>query len=124
MNKTRQLISIIDEFTLAFCQRFGLKPSEAKFFTTAGSDLAELQARFEDFLEENDLEYWPEYSLKLRRVRGIAFRPFATFEMYKPFLSSPEWAANAVICLIKQTQAWLEQERPVKRDFAATNASL
>ena len=70
-----------------------------------------IQTAFENFLDKNDLEAWLGYSLQLRRVKGIAFRPYSTFSMYKPFLSSPERAANAAICLIKQINFRLGEER-------------
>jgi len=111
MNKNIQLVSILYEFTLAFCKRYIPSPFQSRLILNSAtgakkelktSYLSELQKRYEEFLDENGLETWLGYSLRLRSVRGIAFRPFCTSSMYQPFLSSPERAANAAICLIKQ----------------------
>ena len=119
MNKTFQLASIIYEFTKEFCKHYAASAQQAKsmIFLALGakkelkpSYLAELQDKYEDFLDNNDLESWLGYSLQLRRVKGIAFRPYSSCSMYKPFLSSPERAANAAICLIKQINFRLETE--------------
>jgi len=120
MNKNIQLASIIYEFTLAFCKRYIPSPSQSRLIINTAasakkelklSSLSELQDKYQDFLDKNDLDPWPEYSLRLRSVRGIAFRPFCTLLMYKPFLSSPERAANAAICLIKQIKFRLGEEK-------------
>ena len=120
MNKNIQLVSILYEFTLAFCKRYVVSPTQVRLILNSAtgakkelktSYLAELQDKYQYFLDKNDLEAWPEYSLRLRSVRGIAFRPFCTLLMYKPFLSSPERATNAAICLIKQIDFRLEAER-------------
>ena len=111
MNKNIQLVNILYDFTVAFCKLYVASAQEAKSMVylalkakkeVGSSYLSELQEKYEGFLEKNDLEAWLGYSLQLRRVKGIAFRPYSTFSMYQPFLSSPERAANAAICLLKQ----------------------
>ena len=120
MNKNIQLVNILYEFTITFCKLYVTSPSQARLMLNTAleakrhlkpASLSELQDRFENFLDKNDLEAWLGYSLQLRRVKGIAFRPYSTCSMYKPFLSSPERAANAAICLIKQINFRLGEER-------------
>lgn len=120
MNKTYQLTNIVYDFTVAFCKLYVAGAPEARSMVCLALSvkkkaqsgyLSQLQEKYEDFLDKNDLEVWLGYSLQLRRVKGIAFRPYGTFSMYRPFLSSPERAANAAICLIKQINFRLEAER-------------
>lgn len=120
MNKTYQLTKIIYELTVDFCKLYVPSAQEAKSMICLALStkkevesryLSQLQEKYEDFLDKNDLEVWLGYSLQLRRVKGIAFRPYGTFAMYKPFLSSSERAANAAICLIKQINFRIEAER-------------
>ena len=121
MNKSYQLTNIIYEFTVAFCKRYVGSAQQAKSMVSLALAakkeakpiyLSELQEKYREFLDMNDLEHWLGYSLQLRRVRGIAFRPFSSISMYKPFLSSGERASNAAICLINQINGMLE--KPVK----------
>ena len=124
MNKTDQLTNIIYEFTLEFCRRYTNGSSltkkmreEARLVkeNLSPASLARLLESYKEFILANDLEIWPAYSLRLRKVKGIAFRPYKSYEMYEPFLSSAERAANAAICLINQINGLLE--KPVKRTF-------
>ena len=120
MNKTYQLTNIIYEFTVAFCKLYVVSAQQANSMIclalsakkeAKSRHLSELQEKYEDFLDKNDFEAWLGYSLQLRRVKGIAFRPYSTSSMYQPFLSSPERAANAAICLIKQINFRIGAER-------------
>jgi len=105
------LVNIIYEFTLEFCRRYldGSNSKKKMVFLADSVKESSLKTSYQkllwaykNFIVVNDLEIWPAYSLRLRRVKGIAYRPYKCFEMYKPFLSSPEAAANAAICLINQ----------------------
>ena len=118
MSKTYQLASIVYEFTLEFVKLY-MRNEAGKTKTTllAGSlkenlssaSLKRLYEIYSNFIEVKDLELWPSYSLRLRRVKGIAFRPYKNYEMYEPFLASPEAAANAAICLLNQIASSLEK---------------
>lgn len=113
MNKDKQLAVILAKFTLEFGKRYleGTSEKERVVFLANNGTLDKLLEVYQNFARREDLELWPEYSLRLRRVRGIAFRPYSTFSMYKPFFSSPERTANAAICLIKQINFRLGAEK-------------
>lgn len=120
MSKTYQLASIVYEFTLEFVKLYmGDKGAKEKATLLAGSikenvspaSLKRLSEIYSNFVSVKDLELWPSYSLKLRKVKGIAFRPYKSYEMYEPFLSSPEAAANAAICLLNQISSSLEKDK-------------
>jgi len=118
MNKTYQLTNIIYEFTLEFCRRYTngsyltrKMKQEARLVkeNLSPASLARLLESYKEFILANDIEVWPAYSLRLRKVKGIAFRPYKSYEMYEPFLSSVERAANAAVCLIIQTSRLVEE---------------
>src|SRR3989304_9709753 len=75
MNKNIQLVSILYEFTLAFCKRYVVSPTQVRLILNSAtgakkelktSYLADLQDKYQDFLDKNDLEAWPENSCGLR----------------------------------------------------------
>jgi hypothetical protein len=118
MSKTYQLASIFHEFTLEFVKLYlGDVRTKEKATLLAGSikenvapaSLKRLYEIYTNFIAVKDLELWPSYSLKLRKVKGIAFRPYKSYKMYEPFLASPEAAANAAICLLNQISSSLEK---------------
>lgn len=128
MNKNKQLALILYEFTLAFCKRYMSNLSEAKLMMHTAqvvkkqlkiSYLTQLYEKYEEFLDMNDFETWLGYSLQLRRVKGIAYRPYKSYEMYEPFLSSAERAANTAICLINQISSFSnENKAPLTREMS------
>ncbi|OGM84005.1 hypothetical protein A2376_02725 [Candidatus Woesebacteria bacterium RIFOXYB1_FULL_47_31] len=126
MNKTDQLTNIIYEFTLEFCRRYTngsyltrKMREEARLVkeNLSPASLARLLESYKEFILANDIEVWPVYSLRLRKVKGIAYRPYKSYEMYEPFLSSAERAANAAVCLIIQTSRLVEESPRSALDY-------
>ena len=81
------------------------------------ASLSRLLESYKEFILANDIEVWPAYSLRLRKVKGIAYRPFKSYEMYEPFLSSAERATNAAACLIIQTSRLVEESSKSALDY-------
>ncbi len=81
-----------------------------KLLGVARGSLEELLNDYQDFLRQRGLKLWEKDSTKARAVRGLVYNHYSGYNNYKIYMSSPEDAANAIICLINQTNALLDQK--------------
>ena len=76
---------------------------------TRGS-LEELLQDYLDFLRQRDLKLWPKDSAEALAIRGLACKRYKSYNDYKVYMRSPEEAANAMNCLINQTNRLVDQK--------------
>jgi len=96
------------------------KKTELKLIGVARASLEELLLDCEDFLRQRNLALWSKDHPTAQAVRKLVYRPNRTYETYKPYVesSSPEIAANTLICLINQTNYLLDQQlRQLEQNF-------
>ena len=88
------------------------KKTELKLVSVARASLEELLLDYQDFLRQRDLKLWDKDHPKAREVRALANVSDRSYATYKPCIeaSSPEIAANTMICLIHQTSYLLDQQ--------------
>ena len=87
------------------------KKIELKLIGIARASLEELLQDYEDFLRQNNLKLWhknDERAIKIRSLGKIRDKSYMTYMSYIEN-SSPELAANTIICLIHQTNYLLDQ---------------
>lgn len=81
-----------------------------KLVGVARASLEELLKDYEDFLRQRKLPLWKKDSAKAQAVRRLVYKNYKSYKDYKKYLASPEEAANAMICLINQTNQLLDQK--------------
>jgi four helix bundle suffix protein len=88
------------------------KKTELKLIGVARASLEELLLDFEDFLRQHGLPLWGKDHPKAKEVRGLCYAKNRSYMTYKPYIeeSPPEIAANAMACLIHQTNYLLDQQ--------------
>lgn len=95
------------------CQASGTsKKTEIKLIGVARASLEELLQDYEDFLRQRSLPLWPKDHPQTKAVRGLAYRPNRSYSTYKTYIeqSSPETAANTLLCLIHQANYLLDRQ--------------
>jgi four helix bundle suffix protein len=70
----------------------------------------ELLNDYQDFLRQHGLKIWGKDSPQARKVRALGYNRYKSYNDYKIYLKDPETAANAMICLINQTNQLLDQK--------------
>ncbi len=113
----------------------------------ARGSLEELLEDYKDFLRQRSLPIWGKEDPRAKKVRGLVYKlkeynsynrgdsrlrgndsgdysgysSYRGYNLYSSYLKNPEEAANAMICLINQTNAllnqkirWIEEEIPEK----------
>ncbi|MGH9970107.1 MAG: four helix bundle suffix domain-containing protein [Pyrinomonadaceae bacterium] len=96
------------------------KKFELKLVGVARGSLEELLLDYEDFLRQRGLVLWGKDHPTAQVVRRLAYEKNRTYLTYKPYVenSSPEIAANSLICLIHQTNYLLDQQlRQLEKNF-------
>jgi restriction system protein len=96
------------------------KKTELKLIGVARASLEELLLDFQDYLRQKGLAIWGKDHQEARKVRGLCYRKNRSYLTYRPYVedSSPEIAANTMICLIHQTNYLLDQQlRVLEKDF-------
>jgi restriction system protein len=98
------------------------KKSELKLIGVARASLEELLLDFQDYLRQHNLPLWGKDHPKAKEVRGLCYRKNRAYKTYKPYIegqgSPPESAANALICVIHQTNYLLDQQlRSLEKEF-------
>jgi restriction system protein len=96
------------------------KKTELKLIGVARASLEELLLDFEDFLRQKNLALWEKGHPKAKEVRGLCYKKDRSYLTYKPYIenSPPEIAANAMACLIHQTNYLLDQQlRTLEKAF-------
>jgi four helix bundle suffix protein len=96
------------------------KKTELKLIGVARASLEELLLDFQDFLRQRGLPLWGKEHEQALAVRKLAHSKNRSYMTYKTYVeqSSPEVAANALICLIHQTNYLLDQQlRALEKEF-------
>lgn len=81
-----------------------------KLLGVARGSLEELLNDYLDFLRQRSLWLWSKDSGESRAVRRLVYNNYNSYNNYKIYMNSPEAAANAMICLINQTNRLLDQK--------------
>lgn len=96
------------------------RKTELKLVGVARASLEELLLDYEDFLRHRGLGLWTKNHRAAQIVRRLAYEPDRSYMTYRTYVeeSSPETAANTVICLIHQTNYLLDQQlRQLEQKF-------
>lgn len=96
------------------------KKFELKLIGVARASLEELLLDFQDYLRQHGLLLWGKDHPEAKKVRALCYRKNRSYMTYKPYIenSSAEIAANAIICLIHQTNYLLDQQlRALEKEF-------
>ena len=85
---------------------------ELKLVAVARASLEELLLDYEDFLRQRGLALWGKNHPTAQVVRRLAYEKNRTYLTYRSYIedSSPEVAANTLVCLIHQTNYLLDQQ--------------
>jgi four helix bundle suffix protein len=81
-----------------------------KLLGVARGSLEELLNDYYDFLRQKNFELWAKDSAEARKVRALVYNRYNSYNNYKIYINSPESAANAMVCLINQTNQLLDQK--------------
>lgn len=82
-----------------------------KLLGVARGSLEELLNDYQDYLRQRKLVIWLVDSQKAREVRAKAYNSYKSYNNYKSYIEKrPEEGANAMICLINQTNQLLDQK--------------
>ncbi len=96
------------------------KKTELKLVGVARASLEELLLDFQDFVRQKGLLLWTKEHKQAQKVRALAYEKNKSYTTYKTYIeqSSPEVAANTMICLIHQTNYLLDQQlRALEKEF-------
>ena len=96
------------------------KKFELKLVGVARASLEELLLDYCDFLRQRNLPLWGKNHPKAQKIRKLAFASNRSYMTYRPYAksTSPEIAANTLICLIHQTNFLLDQQlRQLEKQF-------
>jgi four helix bundle suffix protein len=89
-----------------------------KLLGVARGSLEELLNDYQDYLRQNGLKVWEVDSPVAKAVRALAYKNYKSYNDYKIYMAAPEGAANAMLCLINQTNQLLDQKlRWVQEQF-------
>lgn len=88
-----------------------------KLLGVARGSLEELLNDYHDYLRQHSLLLWQLNSSEAKNVRKLVYKGYKDYNDYKIYIHSSETAANAIICLIHQTNRlidyklrWLEEQ--------------
>lgn len=81
-----------------------------KLVGVARGSLEELLNDYQDFLRQKQLLIWSKDSPQSKEVRNLVYKSYKNYDDYKIYISKPETAANAMICLINQTNQMIDQK--------------
>ena len=96
------------------------KKIELKLVGIARASLEELLLDYQDFLRQRNLPLWGKNHPKAQKIRKLAYASNRSYRTYKTYVegASPEIAANALICLIHQSNYLLDQQlRQLEKQF-------
>lgn len=89
-----------------------------KLLGVARGSLEELLNDYQDFLRQKKLPIWTKDEPKARAVRSLVYKSYNGYNNYKLYISAPEGAANAMVCLINQTNQLIDSKlRWLQDDF-------
>ena len=88
------------------------KRFELKLVGVARASLEELLLDYEDFLRQRGLTLWGKNHPAAQAVRRLAYEKNRSYLTYRSYVeeSTPEVAANTLVCLIHQTNYLLDQQ--------------
>ena len=90
-----------------------------KLLGVSRGSLEELLNDYMDFLRQKGLQLWDKDSPKAKAVRNNIYKNYNSYNNYKYYLADPENAANAMVCLINQTNRLIDQKiRWLEEQFA------
>ena len=96
------------------------KKFELKLVGVARASLEELLLDFQDYLRQKGLSLWAKDHPKSGEIRKLCYQKNRSYLTYKTYVeaSPPEVAANAMVCLIHQTNYLLDQQlRSLEKEF-------
>jgi len=96
------------------------KKTELKLVGIARASLEELLLDFKDFLRQKELPLWGKDHQEAQSVRKLCYQKDKSYTTYKPYIeqSSPETAANTMVCVIHQANYLLDQQlRALEKAF-------
>ena len=89
-----------------------------KLLGVARGSLEELLNDYQDFLRQKGLPIWTKDDPRSQTVRSLVYKNYKSYSDYKGYISAPEPAANAMVCLINQTNQLLDSKlRWLQDDF-------
>jgi four helix bundle suffix protein len=86
----------------------------------ARASLEELLLDYQDFLRQRKLLIWGKGDCRARKIRKLAYVNDRSYMTYRTYIErhTPEVAANALICLIHQTNYLLDRQlRQLEKQF-------
>jgi restriction system protein len=95
------------------------KETEIKLTDVARASQEELLLDYQDYLRQHELKLWDKDDALAAEIRQIGRQPDRSYKSYRSYFEGPpETAANAVICLIHQTNYLLDQQlRQLEKQF-------
>ncbi len=81
-----------------------------KLLAVSRGSLEELLKDYEDFLRQRGFCQWEKDDPRAAAVRKLAYNRYKSYNDYKIYIKNPETAANAMVCLINQTNQLLDQK--------------
>ncbi len=96
------------------------KKTELKLVGVARASLEELLLDYHDFLRQRGLLLWEKNHPQAQVIRKLAWEKNRSYKTYMTYIeqSSPEVAANTLICLIHQANYLLDQQmRQLEKQF-------
>ena len=83
---------------------------EERYISTARVELEELLSGFREFMRREKLPLWAKDAPFTKEIRLLAYASDRSVELYRPYLDTPEKAANCAISLIHQANFLLDQQ--------------
>jgi restriction system protein len=95
------------------------KETEIKLVGVARASQEELLLDYQDYLRQNGLSLWGKDDARATEVRRLGNLPDRSYKTYTTYFNgTAEIAANAIICLIHQTNYLLDQQlRQLEKQF-------
>jgi restriction system protein len=96
------------------------KKTELKLIGVARASLEELLLDFQDYLRQHGQPLWGKDHEQAQKIRRLAYASNKSYTTYKTYIAEkpPEIAANALICLVHQTNYLLDQQlRALEKEF-------
>jgi len=81
-----------------------------KLVGVARGSLEELLNDYQDFLRQKGLKLWDKDNNEAKKVRSLVYNSYNSYNDYKNYIENPEEAANAMVCLINQTNGLMDQK--------------
>jgi four helix bundle suffix protein len=96
------------------------KETEIKLTNVARASLEELLEDYRDFLRVRNLPLWEKDHPRAQAIRKLGYGSNVSYSSYETYVesSTPEIAANTIICLVHQANYLLDQQlRSLEQTF-------